>query len=564
MRAQLNDTLTRAKMRVLIVAPTLHEINFEFLEKVSSRINVRICANFSFSDEENQKKLQFIEEHENFSFRRRELQNLWGIQRDYEEIVLGIVSKPDPKIPLEVVGIGSILEEHIKIFVPILEDAWVGAQKEYLYDASNLPERLSVPEPIETSKTKVKTTTSKSTTKKPSAPKGSKAESQGVQAEVSASIKSPIKQGKSQKIASQPKTHEAKPTIEQTSQETKQKPLVSKQKSISKREPISVDTIEPEESYEPSFKKIERQLGERNKNSETSEQHLKEKVKKKGDSKLSTSVGKKAEIKGASSQPKPRKKQKIKLEKVPIPESKVSQTQTDTKDLQTASLESTSKAEIKRKQKLGPASVNSGENFPPTPQKEEISSKNKEEALQAFQDQKKKLKPVEKSEKKGKSKPQRFKAQKKKEKRPVMNPFDPAYLYYQNKKKKEAEEKIQKSQKPKQKTTTTKTQKKGTKKSQKSKTQFKSKQIPNKISGKLESLLKELDHISAKELLKSFEELKEIYNQHSYLSRIFNEIDNWYKDLKGKPVLDDFKRKILRKRLKKWRQETINKIKEVN
>ncbi|MHA2393926.1 MAG: hypothetical protein ACXAEX_18495, partial [Promethearchaeota archaeon] len=32
----------------------------------------------------------------------------------------------------EIAGIGSIIEEHIKIFVPILEDAWVGARKEIM------------------------------------------------------------------------------------------------------------------------------------------------------------------------------------------------------------------------------------------------------------------------------------------------------------------------------------------------------------------------------------------------------------------------------------------------
>ncbi|MHA2121645.1 MAG: hypothetical protein ACW990_10610, partial [Promethearchaeota archaeon] len=34
----------------------------------------------------------------------------------------------------EIAGIGSIIEEHIKIFVPILEDAWVGARKEIMRD----------------------------------------------------------------------------------------------------------------------------------------------------------------------------------------------------------------------------------------------------------------------------------------------------------------------------------------------------------------------------------------------------------------------------------------------
>ncbi|GAG32858.1 unnamed protein product, partial [marine sediment metagenome] len=34
----------------------------------------------------------------------------------------------------EIAGIGSIIEEHIKIFVPVLEDAWVSARKEIMRD----------------------------------------------------------------------------------------------------------------------------------------------------------------------------------------------------------------------------------------------------------------------------------------------------------------------------------------------------------------------------------------------------------------------------------------------
>ncbi|MCJ7649692.1 MAG: hypothetical protein MUP85_13840, partial [Candidatus Lokiarchaeota archaeon] len=39
----------------------------------------------------------------------------------------------------EIAGLGSIIEEHIKIFVPVLEEAWMGARKEIVHSIkSNL------------------------------------------------------------------------------------------------------------------------------------------------------------------------------------------------------------------------------------------------------------------------------------------------------------------------------------------------------------------------------------------------------------------------------------------
>jgi len=76
--------------------------------------------------------MAFFDSVDNITYRDRKLQNLWGVSRDYEEIILSIIkiSKVISGFNMEVAGIGSILTEHIKIFVPILEDAWMGAQKD--------------------------------------------------------------------------------------------------------------------------------------------------------------------------------------------------------------------------------------------------------------------------------------------------------------------------------------------------------------------------------------------------------------------------------------------------
>jgi len=133
MQAQINDTVSRAKMRVLIVAPNLSDIDIEPLKRLPNHINLRICCKINVQDPEHQKILKYLDSRNNFTYRERALQNLWAIHKDYEEIILGIVNEnvinPD-EVMIEVAGIGSVLDEHIKMFVPIVEDAWMGSTRE--------------------------------------------------------------------------------------------------------------------------------------------------------------------------------------------------------------------------------------------------------------------------------------------------------------------------------------------------------------------------------------------------------------------------------------------------
>ena len=132
MQAQINDAISRAKMRVLIVAPTLSDIDIEPLKQARKHINFRICCSIYPDDPIHQQKMAFFDSTTNITYRDRKLQNLWGVSRDYEEIILSIIkiNKGISGFNMEVAGIGSILTEHIKIFVPILEDAWMGAHKD--------------------------------------------------------------------------------------------------------------------------------------------------------------------------------------------------------------------------------------------------------------------------------------------------------------------------------------------------------------------------------------------------------------------------------------------------
>lgn len=142
MQAQIYETLQRTKMKALIVLPRLHDIDVDMLMKLPNHLNIRICAAINQQDPTHREIMRKLDEKVNITYRERDVQNLWGIHKDYEEIILGIVNNPaayledNEKIygietnTLEVAAVGSVLEEHIKIFVPILEDAWIGAHKE--------------------------------------------------------------------------------------------------------------------------------------------------------------------------------------------------------------------------------------------------------------------------------------------------------------------------------------------------------------------------------------------------------------------------------------------------
>ncbi|MFO8019228.1 MAG: hypothetical protein R6U96_11370 [Promethearchaeia archaeon] len=134
-KAHIKDQISKAKMRILIVAPELTDIDIEPIKERPRHINTRIATFIDPSREEHSKILHEFDEMPNVSYRHRELQNLWGINRDYEEVVLSIVSKTEVEgeTITEIAGIGSIIQEHIKIFVPILEDAWVGAKKDMVH-----------------------------------------------------------------------------------------------------------------------------------------------------------------------------------------------------------------------------------------------------------------------------------------------------------------------------------------------------------------------------------------------------------------------------------------------
>jgi len=134
-KAHINDEILKAKMRILLIAPQINDIDIQAIIDRPARINFRIAASIDFSNPEHAAIIEQFDKMDNVDYRNRGLQNLWGVNRDYEEVIVCVLSKAEVRgeTITEIAGIGSIIEEHIKIFVPILEESWMGSRKEVIH-----------------------------------------------------------------------------------------------------------------------------------------------------------------------------------------------------------------------------------------------------------------------------------------------------------------------------------------------------------------------------------------------------------------------------------------------
>lgn len=126
--AQINESLSRVKMRVHIIAPKLEDIDLVALSRLKKHVNIRISTNFDLTSSEDQGRFKQVADFTNMTIRHYSRENLWSINKDFEEVVVCVVSKTvEGKI--EIAGMGSVLEEHVKLFAAVLEDVWIQSKK---------------------------------------------------------------------------------------------------------------------------------------------------------------------------------------------------------------------------------------------------------------------------------------------------------------------------------------------------------------------------------------------------------------------------------------------------
>jgi hypothetical protein len=154
MKAQINESLTRIKAKIHIITPKLDDIDLVALSRVKKFVNVRISANFDSNNPKDQLKLAEIVKYPNISVRLYSRENLYSVNRDFEEVVICAVSKNEFG-GTEIAGMGSILEEHVKLFAPVLEDVWIQSKKisddEIRYSIGATPGMAAPQQPVQSS-----------------------------------------------------------------------------------------------------------------------------------------------------------------------------------------------------------------------------------------------------------------------------------------------------------------------------------------------------------------------------------------------------------------------------
>ena len=128
MKAQINEALTRVKAKFHIITPKLADIDIVAVTKVKKFVNIRISTNFDYSNPKDQAKLAEILKYPNVQVRLYNRENLYSLNRDFEEICICAVSKNEFG-GLEIAGMGSVLPEHVKLFAPLVEDVWIQSKK---------------------------------------------------------------------------------------------------------------------------------------------------------------------------------------------------------------------------------------------------------------------------------------------------------------------------------------------------------------------------------------------------------------------------------------------------
>ena len=129
MKAQINESMSRVKMRAYIIAPTIRDVDIGVVTDVSKHVNVRISTNFNLNNQEDKERIGELERYPNIVVRHYPRENMWSINKDFEEVVVCVVAKNREDNKIEIAGMGSILEEHVKLFAGILEDVWIQSKK---------------------------------------------------------------------------------------------------------------------------------------------------------------------------------------------------------------------------------------------------------------------------------------------------------------------------------------------------------------------------------------------------------------------------------------------------
>ncbi|NVM00916.1 MAG: hypothetical protein HWN67_01150 [Candidatus Helarchaeota archaeon] len=117
--SEITEIMWKAKTRIYIVAPTIENVNLSIIRNLPQKISIRLATYLDFKNPNHLKIANELSPY-NINFRLYNEQNLWGINRDQEEIILGSATKDG-----DVAAVASDVKEQVQMFAPTLETAWI-------------------------------------------------------------------------------------------------------------------------------------------------------------------------------------------------------------------------------------------------------------------------------------------------------------------------------------------------------------------------------------------------------------------------------------------------------
>ncbi|MHA1713591.1 MAG: helix-turn-helix domain-containing protein [Candidatus Ranarchaeia archaeon] len=124
-QAFFKDMVSRAKMNVMIVTPTIQDVDVDLVRNLPTRVNVRIAT---YVDRGDSKANQILRElgDGNVTVRNYDTKDFWGIMVDGSETLLAAIPVDSNR---EVNGIACIAEEYNQVFRRFLADIWLAADR---------------------------------------------------------------------------------------------------------------------------------------------------------------------------------------------------------------------------------------------------------------------------------------------------------------------------------------------------------------------------------------------------------------------------------------------------
>ncbi|MHA2059941.1 MAG: helix-turn-helix domain-containing protein [Candidatus Ranarchaeia archaeon] len=120
LRTYIESFLERAKSNVLIIAPKWSDLSQSFLKKILPHVRIRIATEINMRRQKCRDFVEKLQEYPNITLRHYGGADLWGIQRDQEELILGAQLETEGLL-----AIGTRIHSQIRLFLPVLENVWL-------------------------------------------------------------------------------------------------------------------------------------------------------------------------------------------------------------------------------------------------------------------------------------------------------------------------------------------------------------------------------------------------------------------------------------------------------